>query len=1161
MATRIVRAFGAALLGVLAVGVARSEPLRILYAEPFRLESPQPQAMQKSGPQSARVNAFGRVMSLALDDNSRLLRAASPQTRLQLSSTRLLKGSISGVDRSWVRLTLTNGAYSGAIWDGSDLYLVEPRAAIEEALMVPLAGAAQGSAIFRLADTQGGAFQAACGVDASAQEQVAPLANYRALVRELQAAAFAAPREIEVALVGDFEFTSRNGDQSVVKMLAHANVVDGIFDEQVGVAIIPTDFVTFASDTDPFTSGNPVALLEEFGRFREDTPALRSRGLAHLMTGRPIEDNVIGIAYLGALCAGREGVGLSEVSFRWDTPLIMAHELGHNFGAPHDFESGSACATTPRGFIMEPQLTSSSTFSACSVQRMQPHIAGAACVVSAPTRDIAVSVPAPRISTVPDAPFDYVVDLTSVGDAPAANIVLTVTIPLSLQVQSFSIPGEQCRASGVQTRVCEIAELAPGATRRLTARLRAPAGGEFTILASATSSNDASTTNDNQVVQVDVVSGQDFDVTVSPQPLTVTKNEQFEMTFDVAATGPRTLTDVRLVVSHDGLVALSGTLDTGTCTVPGSTPPNLTCTLPALVPGVPRRLRAQLRAERVTRANVVGHIGVYEAANMGGERITPFVVNIVASRDIAVTTSSPVIQRVATGSDAIWTLDVRSTGINPANDVTLVVAHQSFPGFATIAIDAPMDANCTPQGLQLSCALGTMAPGSTQTVRLRAKAAEEGEVRVTTRAALAGLIDDEFLNDRLELTAQVRLGNDVSLLNVSGTAAFEEIDGTLQANVRALGVNASQNVVVTATLPLGFQIIAAELGGNSCPLQPTPTNVVTCSLAQLASESNANIAIRYRGAAPGTYPGGRLEVSADADMQAANNVQNLTFAISPYINGELVAPRTPSLRTDVSTEVVFRVQTNHRILPDARVDFSWVQLADVTAIAPGVTCWVTTNGLSCPLGTLAANSDIPITLRVRGIRRGFGFMNALLVASADTTPGNNGAFLLFDVYEPGDARVTLSNRTLTEGQRAIFALTLHVTTEIRDVALDLEYDVSRLVGIMGCPSMPTPHRCEITRALSPGTYGVELSALPAGIGPVPITVRLRSLNDANPANDVATAVITIAAPPVAPPPSPTPPTSPPSSSGGGGGGSVEWPLALMLAMICLMRRRRAIRAG
>jgi hypothetical protein len=1170
MATRFVRALGAALLGLLGASAARSEPLRILYAEPFQLQSTQPQAQSKPGAQSARVNAFGRAMSLALEDNSRLLRAASPQTRARLGSSSILKGSISGVAGSWIRLTLTDGAYSGAIWDGSDLYFVEPRATIEQALIVPLAGTAQGSAIYRLADTQGGAFQAACGVDSNARESVAPLANYRALVRELQAAAVAAPREIEVALVADHEFTSFHNTQGLTRMLSQANVVDGIFGEQVGVAIVPTDFVLFESATDPFTSSNPVTLLEEFGEFREQTPAIRSRGLAHLMTGREIDGNVIGIAYLGALCARREGVGLSEVSFRFDTPLIMAHELGHNFGAPHDTEQGSSCAATPPGFLMEPRLNFSSTFSTCSVQRMQSHIAGASCVVTARTRDVAVSVPAATIDAFPDVPFDYVVDVASTGDAAAANVVLTIPLISGLQLDSFAMPGERCRTTGQPVLVCEIPELAAGETRRLTAQMRARVEGEFDLSASATSTNDASSTNDSQTVQVSVVSGRDFQITVAPQPLTVAKGDQFEMTFDVAATGSRTLTDIRLEVSHGGLAALSGTIATGTCTVPNSTPPILTCTLPTLEPGVPRRLRAQLRADHLTSGTAGGNIRVYEAANMGGQRYAPFVVQTVASRDIAVTTTSPTLQRVALGTDAIWTLNVRSTGINPANDVALTFTRQSLSSLVTVAVDQPLGASCTTQGFILTCPLGTMAPGATRTVRVRAQAAEETDVHVTTQSQLAGLWDDDLNNDRLHFIARVGLDNDVSLQNVSGTAAFEENDGMLRAVVRTLGVNASQNVVVTATLPAGLLVVAADLDGNNCPLQPGATNVVACSLAQLPAQSSATLAVRYRGDVPGLYPGGRLEVSADADMQASNNAQAVTFTISPYIDGELIAPPIPRLRTDISTELLFRVTTNKRTLPDARVDFSWSQLADVVATAPGVTCVTSATGLSCPLSTLPPNSDIPIALRARGVARTFAFLNASLIASADNTPGNNLAFLVFEqIDDPGEATVVISNQTAIEGERTALSLFLNVTAEIHDVVLELDYDPSRLVNVTlvtGCTSMPTPHRCEVGASRLPGSFFVQLAFTPAGIGPAPITVRVRSANDANPANDAASATVTINAPssppPPPPPPPPAPPPSPPPpSGGGGGGGSVEWSLALLLAVISLMRRRRAIRAG
>jgi len=72
---------------------------------------------------------------------------------------------------------------------------------------------------------------------------------------------------------------------------------------------------------------------------------------------------------------------------------------------------------------------------------------------------------------------------------------------------------------------------------------------------------------------------------------------------------------------------------------------------------------------------------------------------------------------------------------------------------------------------------------------------------------------------------------------------------------------------------------------------------------------------------------------------------------------------------------------------------------------------------------------------------------------------------------------------------------------------------------------------------------------------------VRSVNDVNPGNDAQAATITIdAAQPPGPPGPPSPPPPPSSaasgsSSGGGGGGPIEWPLALTLALLWLMRVR------
>ncbi len=64
------------------------------------------------------------------------------------------------------------------------------------------------------------------------------------------------------------------------------------------------------------------------------------------MTGRNLETQTVGIAYISGLCSAEFGTSLSQSGL--DTmraALIAAHEIGHNFGAPHDGEGN--CATTP----------------------------------------------------------------------------------------------------------------------------------------------------------------------------------------------------------------------------------------------------------------------------------------------------------------------------------------------------------------------------------------------------------------------------------------------------------------------------------------------------------------------------------------------------------------------------------------------------------------------------------------------------------------------------------------------------------------------------------------------------------------------------------------------------------------------------------------------
>jgi len=633
---------------------------RVSYAEPLRLQqAPTPQGQQKSAISSdTRLTAFGRNFDLVLEDNGRLLRKLSAATQQKVGAVKLLRGTVKDAPGSWVRLALRNDAYDGAIWDGTELYLIEARASLEPALQQPSKDSIARSFIYRLADTQGGLTAKACALDPSAQPINKPLTGYRSLVSGLKTAMGAqlatATREIEVSMVGDYEYTTQQGPNALTTMVSLMNIVDGIFSEQVGVSIVPTDFTTFAVDDDPFfQAGRAETLLNQLSTFRSSSAVLRSSGLTHLLTGRNLFETTVGIAFLGSLCDESAGVSLSESSHNMDSALIIAHELGHNFGAPHDGEGGSSCNTTPRSFLMAPELNGSSTFSSCSLEKMQPHIAGAACIVNARIRDVAVTVPAAEIQAQVNQPFDYVVDVTSVGEAEAGNILLTATLFGSLAIDNATLQGVTCpvtgsAAAGISVN-CEIPQLAAGESRRLTITAHAASDGTARINAQVNSTNDSVSSNNSVSVPIIVAAARDLHISWTPQPLNVVIGQPFDVDVAITASGTQPVENVRVELGTSAqILAIDDVVGGGTCTL---VPAPVACDVGTLAAAQARHIHLQM----VTH-NVGSSILSVRAFPQTGASLLRFAsINFTsqAARDISVTLT-PASRLVAVGVDALY---------------------------------------------------------------------------------------------------------------------------------------------------------------------------------------------------------------------------------------------------------------------------------------------------------------------------------------------------------------------------------------------------------------------------------------------------------------------------------------------------------------------------
>jgi Reprolysin (M12B) family zinc metalloprotease len=259
-------------------------------------------------------------------------------------------------------------------------------------------------------------------------------------------------------------------------LLNRLNVVDGIFSEQVGVAITATELKVFDDPADPFTTSDAGTLLDLVGRYRKVTPAIAATGLAHLVTGRnltardpqnSVDDSIVAIADLFGVCEAEIGVSVSERLDPFISALVAAHEFGHNLGAPHDDEAGSPCQSAPSGFLMEATLIGSSRFTQCSLDQMAPIVAASSCIRPRQYVDVAVELAATRFQGHARVPMPLVFHVVNRGSRTADHAEITVTTPASaIALEPVNVKGGSC-TSGSGSITCQMDAIPAGARRRM----------------------------------------------------------------------------------------------------------------------------------------------------------------------------------------------------------------------------------------------------------------------------------------------------------------------------------------------------------------------------------------------------------------------------------------------------------------------------------------------------------------------------------------------------------------------------------------------------------------------------------------------------------------------------------------------------------------------
>lgn len=496
--------------------VLHHEPLR---AAEFRTLSP------ATGHSRLDFQAAGRQWTLLLRPNARMA------ARGEDGGEAVFEGHLAGVSDSWVRLTRIGETFTGLLHDGSELWVIEPAA---DVAALAGAGPQTGTAIYRLADTLVDPTLMSCGTVSPAAPPMlrgdlalAVMGGEIARMAQSSGGLFAA---LPISVVADAEFGQLFGSNAELQLRSRMNNAEGYYRHQLGIAFELREVRLLTSNPPQIEPTAATEMLEGFSSYLGSNSALRREtSLSHLLTGRRLtggdsDRETLGIAYVsagsgtGVLCGSTQaGVRLgsrfgaaltavrrSPLNATLDS-LVIAHEIGHNFGAIHDGEEAPCESVSSSGFIMAARLTPGvQEFSGCSIDTMLPFATralDAGCLLSISAADLGLEVPATALQATIDTAFDVTANLRNLGSLGLTEVRLITTLPQGVSVDTADVGGAACTVE--TTRIeCTVGTLAVDQGASITHRLRVATAGSYTLALVAESSEDAGGGNNQANVSV-----------------------------------------------------------------------------------------------------------------------------------------------------------------------------------------------------------------------------------------------------------------------------------------------------------------------------------------------------------------------------------------------------------------------------------------------------------------------------------------------------------------------------------------------------------------------------------------------------------------------------------------------------------------------------------
>ncbi len=389
----------------------------------------------------AELSVGQQQMTLLLNENEVINNITTTGSHAKVNA---YAGIVMGQPESWARITIDNPSIRGMISVYGERHNLVP---------ITSGGSLSDFHTLLLGDADG-------NVSDEPDHVLIPpksddlLNNYLRNVRAVSDSKLTPGEVSQVAMIGvviDSKYNDYHGGRGTTEALSILNTTDGVFREQLGIALkVNTLVVIDDRENDPMNLGSVTMekMMRNFKDYRIASNDLGSDiGLATLFSGNKNNDSALGLAWIGSACR-TDGFDVSVVTPYKMPSLLSTHEIGHTMGAPHD--SDTSCSSQNQ-HIMWPFLSSNSgrSFSSCSQESIANTMASNNCHVDA----IDLSIDLENIN-------DTSVQL-SITNQDTQRATPSAVVTLSGPAAGNATSTESCRQVDENTLECTIGALSP----------------------------------------------------------------------------------------------------------------------------------------------------------------------------------------------------------------------------------------------------------------------------------------------------------------------------------------------------------------------------------------------------------------------------------------------------------------------------------------------------------------------------------------------------------------------------------------------------------------------------------------------------------------------------------------------------------------------------